>query len=1145
MNERVIEPFPDRNKMSRALCPSDVVTDCFGMQYQRITTRGNGFCGYSSIAYCLTGNQHNYGSVIEDCCNVFANCPELLLQRTNFGAKNQSRNAASQYYWHMRAAIRRVQSGDSLTTRDDEICWMEDAHIISVCLLYDVAIFTYSTVAQKWFAFNEQARGGYICLLSSANHTDVLHGICDSSGRRLPPTVPQSYESQAVSLESFSWSETVSACIRRHCSRVYVWPWPQVDISSGFAVQKCTAEVDQQIQSTLVPETDGSEDEQTVVHFSVQSQQCDNEMADEQVQSPLAPEAGYHCDVAGCQFGPVRDLMSLTMHKIRCHAKSRRSATSVAEDSNPVQQKRHKQAYYCDEENCTYGPVWKVSALNMHKMNCHCNNEKEKSSGMLSDGKENVKYENISQEKETQQCPECKKYFKTLDNHKKCPKKAPKLSPVLPKRQNQTTATDREKNDDKFFTLPLWGQCRSVLENTNGDSRGSTRKDRLRYTLKQEIDQLKKDLQKGARTTSKQYDPLYDSLKQYHDCMRMKVCNTTTEKLPAEVVDVVSNTDLIGQCDRKFCWTKDDEERLNRLNVDCKMLQSRSEWTWGAPDDSPQGVYNDKRMQFCIDKECQWRIIECPQCLSTGILVGMDQIDASVCYDCVQQQTSQRNKSMHVVQKNQAWEKVRPISQEYPKRMEPGHEQEDLPYLQPGDKAVMAPIHPVVTVEKNFFAGKKLRQESISLVQDCSPTLCKILPRTNLSDRFMVIERTAKDASKRYIVANPERVRQWLRYLFSHHKEFMRMKDSGELTLSEDAIAALESQEELAEVDDKMVEHGTEEARKLEEEMQRDDDGLVQPALTSGFSESHVYSFDKYPDLYLKTKEVLRIRKEGKIEIVEDNTVRRPSYNSSASLAFPHLYANGEMSPLDFGDYKLSRHLLKKQALYAHRMADGRLQYNYAQDGIHMAHQYSRLNEQTVHANVAYYISQHPEAAHVSIDSVIKAFRDGFDDQGLIDSHLPDLTCVMSQIPNTRQRWFSERLGIEQISKDLGDPNLFLTINMDPRAWPDVRRLIHKLEYGEEMPRDQHFEKNTTVFTELINKYAPQVAIYLYRKCHMIVRAFLCDICGIAERSTGSDFRKQDVTEVGWFWGRVEFSETRGCQHWHYLVKLPHVLDTK
>ena len=32
--------------------------------------------------------------------------------------------------------------------------------------------------------------------------------------------------------------------------------------------------------------------------------------------------------------------------------------------------------------------------------------------------------------------------------------------------------------------------------------------------------------------------------------------------------------------------------------------------------------------------------------------------------------------------------------------------------------------------------------------------------------------------------------------------------------------------------------------------------------------------FDRYPELYLKTKDVVRIRKEGKLEIVTDDTVR-------------------------------------------------------------------------------------------------------------------------------------------------------------------------------------------------------------------------------------------------------------------------------
>ena len=227
-------------------------------------------------------------------------------------------------------------------------------------------------------------------------------------------------------------------------------------------------------------------------------------------------------------------------------------------------------------------------------------------------------------------------------------------------------------------------------------------------------------------------------------------------------------------------------------------------------------------------------------------------------------------------------------------------------------------------------------------------------------------------------------------------------------------------------------------------------------------------------------------------------------------------------------------------------MGDGKLRWNFAENDIHMAHQYSRLSEQTVRANVGYYLSCHPSVAHIPTSKVVTAFRDGVDtDSGLLESHLPDLTTVMSQLPNSRQKWYNERLGIEAISRDLGSANLFLTINLDPRAWPDVRAFLYELENGgEEMQRDEPFEKNTAEYTKLASKYAPHLAIYLYRKVKIIMKAFFTDICGIPEIESNADWTETDTTENSWTWGRVEFTETRGVAHWHFLVKLRHVLDT-
>jgi hypothetical protein len=83
-------------------------------------------------------------------------------------------------------------------------------------------------------------------------------------------------------------------------------------------------------------------------------------------------------------------------------------------------------------------------------------------------------------------------------------------------------------------------------------------------------------------------------------------------------------------------------------------------------------------------------------------------------------------------------------------------------------------------------------------------------------------------------------------------------------------------------------------------------------------------------------------------------------------------------------------------------------------------------------------LTQHPEVAHLPIDSVVRAFKEGMDDARVFDSHLPDLTQIMTQVPHSRERWFSERLAIESISMQLGDPNVFMTVNLDVRASPDV-----------------------------------------------------------------------------------------------------------
>jgi hypothetical protein len=63
------------------------------------------------------------------------------------------------------------------------------------------------------------------------------------------------------------------------------------------------------------------------------------------------------------------------------------------------------------------------------------------------------------------------------------------------------------------------------------------------------------------------------------------------------------------------------------------------------------------------------------------------------------------------------------------------------------------------------------------------------------------------------------------------------------------------------------------------------------------------------------------------------------------------------------------------------------------------------------------------------IDTLLRAFKAGFSDDGAIDSQMPGLSTMMSQIPHSREKWHSARLDIDAISRDLGSANVFLTVS--------------------------------------------------------------------------------------------------------------------
>jgi len=128
----------------RAKPTQNVIRDCFGNEYRRLPMRGNGFCGFNSLSYSLTGNQESYEDIISDCANVFVNVPDLFRMRTNFGSRLNSSLTVNDYVNFMRSSVDRVRRGLSV----DSDAWCEDAHFAAIAVLYDIAIFNYSTTAE-------------------------------------------------------------------------------------------------------------------------------------------------------------------------------------------------------------------------------------------------------------------------------------------------------------------------------------------------------------------------------------------------------------------------------------------------------------------------------------------------------------------------------------------------------------------------------------------------------------------------------------------------------------------------------------------------------------------------------------------------------------------------------------------------------------------------------------------------------------------------------------------------------------------------------------------------------------------------------------------------------------------------------------
>jgi len=106
--------------------------NCFGIEYKLVIMPGNGLCGYSCLAYALTGDKRRYSKVVEDLFKEFYANPQIFIQQTEFARKNSN---LTHYVNQMRQAMNNVHKQSVLP-----MFWMEDAHLVTFSLVYDVTV---------------------------------------------------------------------------------------------------------------------------------------------------------------------------------------------------------------------------------------------------------------------------------------------------------------------------------------------------------------------------------------------------------------------------------------------------------------------------------------------------------------------------------------------------------------------------------------------------------------------------------------------------------------------------------------------------------------------------------------------------------------------------------------------------------------------------------------------------------------------------------------------------------------------------------------------------------------------------------------------------------------------------------------------
>jgi hypothetical protein len=512
---------------------------------------------------------------------------------------------------------------------------------------------------------------------------------------------------------------------------------------------------------------------------------------------------------------------------------------------------------------------------------------------------------------------------------------------------------------------------------------------------------------------------------------------------------------------------------------------------------------------------------------------------------------------------------------------------DNLKKLSQAEAAVLSYYQPAITVTYSQQDGKRYRLQHLILTKQPDKILraiTKQLPRKKLED--IVNIKTRQGGKDREMVVRTDRMRTWIEYLVENNQFYKEQYRTGQLQVD---IEWFESRQQdninkipvinvagtNTPAEDRRAAPPTDNPDSGDDEGS-DNETPDDPAFvhlpqneTVGDTNPQTYISLNHDRLYQKANKIDMRRNDV---IITEEMVRVPVRDYLGidfSAVSPNLYPDGQESPCHVRSHTdIKKALAALIHLRVKKTPDGPEEryesedwYPFEEDVIHAALVFAHAQNQEGIKNTKWFINRYPDTTREEIDEIIRSMLSGPTSNRTFDtSRVYNFREHLSKMKQSPQRWQEERKDIETVANDSGEANLFMTLNMDVRFWRDVHNILHILIHKEPVTDEcysaltkghtKHCNKpcfipdyvnDQKVFEMLTDRYAAKIEEYLYFKTQTFLNTWFHDVCGVPKREHPTTSALYETTGAT-IWRRVEYTRSRGIQHWHILAKLPGVM---